>query len=139
MENLFTFQHNYTVMDEDYENRITIFNDGSLSIYQMQTNKYEPEAKNIKKEPNKDLLVEINSCLETYKNDYEDISIHECDNYITYKISIKENENTINIFNKNDKDYVTLSTIIKEIKKVIEKYYPNIINWSKADPENILV
>lgn len=151
MKILFELKHTYTEMDEDYQNYLTIFEDGSIKVYQMQTYCYEPESKYIDKTANSDLHTEIINLFNLHKKEIEEIPFTENAPHWSFNLQVLDKKfsllflsrwhETDYMGNKKIKTQEDISTdflieLICSIKNILEKYYPNEIDWKRFDREH---
>lgn len=138
-------------MDEDYQNEFTIFEDGSLKVYQMETYCYEPKSKNINKSANSDFLHAIKSLLLSHRKEIEEIPFTEIVPHWKFNMKVLDKQfsliffhrwheinydGTKNIRTNEDISKDFLIELICSIKEIIEQYYPNEINWTRFDTEH---
>lgn len=151
MKILFKLKHSYTQLDEDYQNNLTIFEDGSIKVYQMETYCYEPESKNIDKPANNDFLMEITSLFNQHKKEIEEIPFSEIAPHWQFNLKVLNKQFDLIFFHRwFETDYMGnkrprtqediskdfLIDLICSIKNIIEKYYPKEINWERFDTEH---
>jgi len=151
MKVLFELKHCYTQMDEDYENNLTIFEDGSIKVYQMETYCYKPESKNIDKSENQNFLDEISNLFTQHKKEIEEIPFTENAPHWKYNMKVLDKQfsliffhrwsetnydGTKNVCTQEDISTDFLIDLICSVRSIIEKYYPKEINWNRFDTEH---
>ena len=123
---VFEFHQSYTSLDEDYQNHITIANNGELFIRQVQTYCYEPDAVEKIRFPNEEFLNSIKSILKKYKRQINNNVGPDWDEYTIFQIKLGSKKFSSNLY------YLPkfIPEIMKEIKDAINFYHGKVIDWS---------
>lgn len=122
---IFTIKNSYTTMDEDYSYHFSIFNDGSLYVQQMESYCYEKTYTTIEKQKSEDFKSKALTIIKNFENEMSETWADWFDNkkpdgsIFYYDFSICKT-NKFPFFKK----------MTKELKKLIDDYYPDEINWS---------
>lgn len=151
MEILFELAHCYTQMDEDYNNRLTIYDDGSIKVYQMETYCYQPETMNIDKPANNEFLDSIKTLLKKHEKEIEEIPFTEIAPHWKFNMRVLDKQFSLIFFhrwyetnydgtkNKRTQEDISkdfLIDLICSVKEIVEKYYPKEIKWNRFDTEH---
>lgn len=148
MESLFEFNQKYTSMDEDYANKIVIYEDGSLELFQMETSNFEPELKTVEKSPDDKFAQRISSLLSKNQEKINKIPFSGINENAEYDIKLNQKEFSLQFLNRfqrrdcngkirfknqesNSKDFII--DFMCSLKNIFEEFYPGIVNWSRID------
>ncbi|MBO4438501.1 MAG: hypothetical protein J5798_04050 [Spirochaetaceae bacterium] len=123
---IFEFHQSYTSLDEDYQNHITITNDGELFTRQVQTLCYEPDAVEKIRFPNEEFANSIKSILEKYRLQANNINGLDWNEYNIFQIKLGSKKFSSNLY------YLPkfVPELMKDIKDVIDYYHGKVIDWS---------
>lgn len=143
---IFVLLEDYTSMDEDYSNKIIIFDDGSLVVQQMKTYCYEPQYSNFDFPKNEFFLDKIISLYTSKENEINNISFDEIHNNFHYTFKIRDKVFSLNFLSRwseykydGSKNERTEVSIIEDniidlfcsLQEIIESLYPKIIDWER--------
>lgn len=150
MEILFELNHCYTQMDEDYSNRLTIYDDGSINAYQMETYCYQPESRNIDKPASNEFLDSIQALLKKHEKEIAEIPFTEIEPHWKFNMRVLDKQFSLLFLhrwyetnydgtkNKRTQEDISkdfLIDLICSVKEIVEKYYPKEIKWNRFDTE----
>lgn len=148
MESLFEFNQQYSQMAEDYANKIVIYQDGSLELYQMETSNFEPELKSIAKSPDSRFAEKITSLLNKHNKKINKIPFNVVNENAQYDIKLADKEFSLEFLDRfsridengkirfknretNSKDFII--DFMCSIKNIFEEFYPGVVNWNRID------
>lgn len=121
---LFRINHGYTCMDEDYSYDLIVFADGSIYIYQMESDCYEKQSTIVEKGKSEKLKSSVSEILNKYKSNIDKLEF-EGEINRGYSGSLARKHFSITS--------LEAAPFIKEIsiaiKKIIEEVYPGEIKW----------
>jgi len=150
MESLFEFNQQYTSLDEDYANKIVIYKDGSLELYQMETSDLEPELKTIEKNPDEALAKKVSELLDQNQKAINRIPFKGKNENAEYEFKLNDKEfsllflnNTKNnprhrfLFKKSreTESKAFIINLLGNIKNILEEFYPGIVNWNRIEDD----
>lgn len=151
MKILFELKQCYTHMDEDYQNIISIFDDGSIIVQQMKTYCYQPKSIFIDKPANNDFLNEVKNILSIHEKTISEIPCTEINPHWQMNIRVLDKQfsfnflhrwcennydGTKNIRTQEDISKDFLIDLICAIREIVEKYYPKQIMWNRFNKED---
>lgn len=121
---LFRINHGYTLMDEDYSYDLIVFADGSIHVYQMESESYEKQSTIVEKGKSEKLKSSISEIINKYKSDIDKL---EFKGEINRGYSGSLGGKYFSITSLEAAPFMKEISIA--IKKLIEEVYPGEIKW----------
>ena len=122
---IFTVNNSYTSMDEDYSYHVSIFNDGSLYIQQMESYCYEKTYTTFEKTKSENFKNKALTIINSFENEMSESWDDWYDNknpdgrILYYDFSFC-NISKFSFFKK----------MTGKLKQLIDEYYPGEVDWS---------